>query len=299
MLALDIKNLSKIYKNGYPALKNINLELEKGKFLALLGKNGAGKTTFVEILSGLTQKTDGKVLIKNKNLDEYSELVKSYIGIVPQEFNLSIFENIIQILINQAGYFGITKDIAVKRAKQLLIDLDLWEKKDNIVLNLSGGMKRRLMVARALIHDPEIIFFDEPTAGVDVQVRRKIWDIMKNLNKQGKTIILTTHYFEEAEKLCDTLAIIANGEIIKHGSLRSILSKYHSKKYLVEIDSEKKINIEDRNIAYVSSKMLEVTVTKQTSLNDSIKAIVSRNMKIKNVQPRNTRLEELFLEITG
>ena len=266
MLALNIKRLSKTYKNGLKALKNIDLEVKKGQFLALLGKNGAGKTTFVEILSYLTRKTSGEVFVKGKNLDQDPTLIKSFIGIVPQEFNLAIFESVIQILLTQAGYFGIDKKTAFKRAKKLLIELDLWEKRDQSVIKLSGGMKRRLMIARSLIHNPDIIFFDEPTAGVDIQVRKKIWNIMRELNKQGKTIILTTHYFEEAEKLCNTLAIIDKGKMMMHGSLRSILSKYNSQKYIIEFERGQKSLINADNITYLSPRVIEVSIDKKIHL---------------------------------
>ena len=298
MLALDIRELSKTYQNGYQALKGINLEVKKGQFLALLGKNGAGKTTFVEILSCLTQKTSGKVFVQGKDLDENDILIKSFIGIVPQEFNLAIFETITQILVTQAGYFGIERNVAFKRAKKLLIQLDLWGKRDQPVVSLSGGMKRRLMVARALIHNPDIIFFDEPTAGVDVQVRRKIWNIMKDLNKLGKTVILTTHYFEEAERLCNTLAIISKGKIVTYGSLRGILSKCHSQKYIIELEDKKKSIIKTDNIAYLSSKRLEVTIDQENTLTKIIENILAQGGKINNIQPKDTKLEEFFLKIT-
>ncbi|NRA74291.1 MAG: ABC transporter ATP-binding protein [Rickettsiales bacterium] len=298
MLALNIKKLSKTYKNGLKALKNIDLEVKKGQFLALLGKNGAGKTTFVEILSYLTRKTSGEVFVKGKNLDQDPTLIKSFIGIVPQEFNLAIFETVMQVLLTQAGYFGIGKNTAFKRAKKLLIDLDLWEKRDQIVIKLSGGMKRRLMVARALIHNPDIIFFDEPTAGVDIQVRKKIWNIMRDLNKQGKTIILTTHYFEEAEKLCNTLAIIDKGKMMMHGSLRSILSKYNSQKYIIEFERGQKSLINADNITYLSSRIIEISIDKKNTFTKTLQTILAQGGKIHNIQPKDTKLEKFFLKIT-
>ena len=297
MLALSIKELSKTYSNGHQALKSINLDVPKGQFLALLGKNGAGKTTFVEILSYLTQKTSGIALIQGKDLDEHEAIIKPHIGIVPQEFNLAMFETSLRTLILQAGFFGIDKDTAYRKAKKLLAELDLWEKRDQQVLQLSGGMKRRLMIARALIHNPQIIFFDEPTAGVDIQLRKKIWDIMKDLNKKGKTIILTTHYFEEAEQLCDTLAVIAEGEIIMHDSLNSVLRKCTKHQYIIELEKNHKIANAD-NIVFLSTKKLEVTVSKENTLTETIANILAQGGKIHHIQPKNTRLEELFLNIT-
>ncbi len=298
MFSIEIQELSKTYKNGHQALKEINLKVKKGQFLALLGKNGAGKTTFVEILSSLTKKSTGKVIMDGKDLDDKDEAVKLKIGIVPQEINLSVFEKVIQVLITQAGYFGIGVDVAIKRAKRHLKELDLWEKRNQAVITLSGGMKRRLMIARALMHEPEIIFFDEPTAGVDAEVRQKIWKIMQDLNSEGKTIILTTHYFDEAERLCDSLAIISKGKIIINDSLRKILNQCPKQKYLVEIESEKKFIIRDKAISKISDFLFEISVDLENSLSNSIKSILSNGGKIINIQPKNNRLEELFLNLT-
>ena len=298
MFSIEIQELSKTYKNGHQALKEINLKVKKGQFLALLGKNGAGKTTFVEILSSLTKKSTGKVIMDGKDLDDKDEAVKLKIGIVPQEINLSVFEKVIQVLITQAGYFGIGVDVAIKRAKRHLKELDLWEKRNQAVITLSGGMKRRLMIARALMHEPKIIFFDEPTAGVDAEVRQKIWKIMQDLNSEGKTIILTTHYFDEAERLCDSLAIISKGKIIINDSLRKILNQCPKQKYLVEIESEKKFIIRDKAISKISDFLFEISVDLENSLSNSIKSILSNGGKIINIQPKNNRLEELFLNLT-
>ena len=299
MWDLSVKGLSKIYENGGRALTDITLDVKEGQFLALLGKNGAGKTTFVEILSSLTHKTSGEVLVRGKDLEKDNNFIKSLVGIVPQEFNLAIFENTMQTLITQAGYFGIGKATAYKRAENLLKALDLWEKKDQAVITLSGGMKRRLMIARALMHDPKIIFFDEPTAGVDVEVRQKIWTILQNLNKEGKTIVLTTHYFEEAEKLCDSLAIIHEGRIIIHDSLSNIFHKYPKRKYLIELENLQNSGIEAPHIKILSANELEVTISKEHSLNQTIEYIISQGAIIQNIQPKNSRLEELFLNMVS
>ena len=297
MFSIDISGLSKTYKNGHQALKEINLKVRKGQFLALLGKNGAGKTTFVEILSSLTKKSTGTVIIDGKDLDNNAEFAKLKIGIVPQEVNLSFFEKVMQVLITQAGYFGIDKDVAIKRAERHLKDLDLWEKRNQAVMTLSGGMKRRLMIARALMHEPEIIFFDEPTAGVDAEVRQKIWKIMIDLNNEGKTIILTTHYFDEAERLCDSLAIISKGVIIMNDSLRKILNQCPKQKYLVEIKNDINLALNDNAISQISDCLFEISVNLENSLSSSIKNIINYGGEIISIKPKNNRLEELFLNI--
>ncbi len=297
MLSIEIQGLSKTYKNGHQALKEINLRVKKGQFLALLGKNGAGKTTFVEILSSLTRKSTGKVIMDGKDLDDNDEDVKLKVGIVPQEINLSVFEKVMQVLITQAGYFGIGVDVAIKRAKRYLKELDLWEKRNQAVVTLSGGMKRRLMIARALMHEPEIIFFDEPTAGVDAEVRQKIWKIMQELNNEGKTIILTTHYFDEAERLCDSLAIISKGKIIINDSLRKILNQSPKQKYIVEVEHKKTLIIKDKAISQLSDSLFEISIDLENSLSNSIEHILNCGGKIVSIQPKNNRLEELFLNL--
>ncbi|MBY0581235.1 MAG: ABC transporter ATP-binding protein [Rickettsiales bacterium] len=297
MFSIDISGLSKTYKNGHQALKEINLKVRKGQFLALLGKNGAGKTTLVEILSSLTKKSTGTVIINGKDLDNNAEFAKLKVGIVPQEVNLSFFEKVMQVLITQAGYFGIDRDVAIKRAEKHLKNLDLWEKRNHAVMTLSGGMKRRLMVARALMHEPEIIFFDEPTAGVDAEVRQKIWKIMQDLNNEGKTIILTTHYFDEAERLCDSLAIISKGVIIMNDSLRKILNQYPKQKYLVEIKNDINLALNDNAISQISDCLFEISVNLENSLSSSIKNIINYGGEIISIKPKNNRLEELFLNI--
>jgi ABC-2 type transport system ATP-binding protein len=299
MLALSIKGVSKTYPNGTKALKSIDLDVKKGQFLALLGKNGAGKTTLVEILSSLNNKTAGKVIIQGKDIDKDSAFVKASIGIVPQEINLAIFEKVLQVLVWQAGYFGIDNKTALKRAEKHLKALDLWDKREQRVITLSGGMKRRLMIARALMHEPEIIFLDEPTAGVDIEIRHSIWTMAQELNQAGKTIILTTHYFEEAEKLCDSLAIISNGKIVMNDSLIKVFNKCPGQKYIIELEGQLNVNIKHPNINALPSDKLEVTVDKKISLIQIIEKITANGGKIKNIQPKNSRLEELFLNIVG
>src|SRR3989344_3053554 len=213
MKAISIKNLNKTYKEGHVALKNVDLEVAEGDFFALLGPNGAGKTTIIGILTSLVNKNSGNVKIFGVDIDEDFDLAKTYLGVVPQEFNFNIFETPYDILITQAGYYGIPRNIARERAEFYLKKLGLWDKKDVKSMTLSGGMKRRLMIARALIHEPKILILDEPTAGVDIELRREMWDFLRALNVAGRTIILTTHYLEEAEQLCRSVAIINQGEI--------------------------------------------------------------------------------------
>ncbi len=230
-LALSIKDLKKTYKSGTVALKGVNLEIPEGGFYALLGPNGAGKTTIIGTIVGLVNKSSGSVKIFDIDIDKDHDKGKTFIGIVPQEINLNIFEKIIDIVVNQAGYYGIPRSVAIPRAEQVLKDLGLYDKKDQPSQNLSGGMKRRLMIARALIHRPKLLVLDEPTAGVDVELRRGMWDYLKNINKdEGVTILLTTHYLEEAEQLCERASIINKGEIVAEGSIKELLTLHPSGK---------------------------------------------------------------------
>jgi len=296
--AIQIKNLTKIYKNGHEALRGINLYIKKGQFLGLLGKNGAGKTTLIEILSSLSFKTSGKVLVINRDLDCDREIIKASIGIVPQEFNLAIFEKAIDILITQAGYFGISYHTAKYRATRLLSELGLWDKRDQTASTFSGGMKRRLMIARALIHEPEIIFLDEPTAGVDAEVRVRIWQIMRRLNEEGKTIILTTHYFEEVEKLCDSLAIISQGKIVANDLLANLFSRYTRKKYHIKTKKNVCLNIISPKIVKISDCMYEINIANDESLTDYIKTFINQGIEITEVLHRSNSLEDLFLNFS-
>jgi ABC-2 type transport system ATP-binding protein len=226
--AIEIKGLKKVYSTGVEALKDTNLTIPSGEFFALLGPNGAGKSTLISILAGLTIKSGGTAEICGASIDTATELAKSYIGLVPQEFNFNWFETVLNIIIDQAGYYGIPRADALPRATELLQNLGLWDKRNQQSRTLSGGMKRRLMIARALIHEPRVLLLDEPTAGVDVELRRGMWTFLRELNEQGTTIVLTTHYLEEAEQLCNTVAIINHGEIIKQGSVKSLLKNVGS-----------------------------------------------------------------------
>lgn len=228
--ALSIRNAKKKYKSGMEALKGVSLSVEEGDFFALLGPNGAGKTTLIGIVSGLVVKTEGEVRIFGHSIDTQPEQAKNRIGLVPQEFNFNIFEKVLDIVVNQAGYYGISRKIAMERAQQVLTDLGLWEKRGETAQKLSGGMKRRLMIARALMHRPKLLILDEPTAGVDVELRRSMWEYLRRINKEGTTIILTTHYLEEAEQLCRTVAVINKGEIVANESMESLLARHGDKR---------------------------------------------------------------------
>lgn len=234
LLAVSIQNLHKTYGDTMEALKGVNLSIAEGDFFALLGPNGAGKTTIISILTGLVVKTSGDVRVFGASLDTDSSRAKSYIGVMPQEFNFNIFEKVLDIVVNQAGYYGVSRAEALKRAAVVLQELRLWEKRAEMVQKLSGGMKRRLMIARALVHRPRLLILDEPTAGVDVELRRSMWDFLRKLNAEGTTIILTTHYLEEAEQLCRNVAVIHKGEIVANEPMESLL-KHHGDKRLEDI----------------------------------------------------------------
>ena len=237
MNALDIKQLNKTYSNGYVALRGIDLHVEAGDFFALLGPNGAGKSTTIGIISSLVNKSSGKISIFEFDLDTHLSEAKSCLGIVPQEINFSLFEPSIEIVLNQAGYYGINRKIALQRAEKYLKLLGLWEKRYDISRTLSGGFKRRLMIARALIHEPKILILDEPTAGVDVELRRSMWAFLRELNNKGTTIVLTTHYLEEAENLCKHIAIIDKGEIIERSTMKQLLGKLKVETFVLELEN--------------------------------------------------------------
>ena len=232
MTALEINNLTKIYPNKLIALNSINLNVNQGDFFALLGPNGAGKSTAIGIICDLTKKTSGSVKIFGHCIDENNDAAKSCIGIVPQEINFSLFETCLEIVVNQGGYYGIKRSHATKRAEKYLRKLNLWEKRNERSRNLSGGMKRRLMIARALVHEPKMLILDEPTAGVDVELRRSMWDFLIDINQQGVTIVLTTHYLEEAESLCKNIAIINHGKIVENTSMKELLSKLNKETFI-------------------------------------------------------------------
>jgi ABC-2 type transport system ATP-binding protein len=233
--AIEITSLEKTYKGGFQALKGINLTVEQGDFFALLGPNGAGKSTSIGVITSLVNKTAGKVKVFGHDIVNELELAKSYIGLVPQEFNFNQFEPLINILVNQAGYYGVSRKVALVRAEKYLKQLELWDKRNDAGRMLSGGMKRRLMIARALMHEPKMLILDEPTAGVDIEIRRGMWDFLKRLNKEGITIILTTHYLEEAETLCRNIAIIDGGQIVENTSMKGLLAQLDTETFVFDL----------------------------------------------------------------
>ncbi|MCC5814242.1 MAG: ABC transporter ATP-binding protein [Leptospira sp.] len=298
-LALQISDLTKTYANGFQALKNINLEVKKGDFFALLGPNGAGKSTTIGIISSLINKTSGKIKIFGVDSDLDPNKAKSLIGIVPQEFNFGIFETLRRILCNQAGYYGIPRNIAKDRADHYLELLGLYEKRNEQAMKLSGGMKRRLMIARALIHEPQLLILDEPTAGVDIELRRSMWDFLTTLNQNGTTIILTTHYLEEAESLCKNIAIIDKGLIVTNTSIKKLLATLDSETFILDLKS----NVESIpdcpgiQIKIIDEKTIEATINKSVAINDLYSLFNSCGVQVSSMRNKTNRLEELFLNL--
>ncbi len=299
MKALQITNLKKTYQSGLQALKGISLEVDEGDFFALLGPNGAGKSTTIGIITSLVNKTDGKVNVFGLDIDDHSLEAKSLIGVAPQEINFSQFENPLEILLNQAGYYGINRKSAYERAEKYLGNMGLWEKRDDPSRTLSGGLKRRLMIARALIHEPKLLILDEPTAGVDVELRRSTWDFLIEINKQGTTIVLTTHYLEEAENLCKNVAIIDKGNIIEDTSIKSILSKLDIETFIFDLkqpqSSPPKIN--DYDCHMLDSSTLQIDISKQQGINNLFTQLSEQGIEVLSMRNKSNRLEELFLRL--
>ena len=299
--ALEIKGLKKTYKNGFCALKGIDLTIKEGDFFALLGPNGAGKSTTIGIITSLIMKSAGTVRILGHDLDTETAEAKRLMGVVPQEINLNIFETPLQILINQASYYGILPRIALPRAQALLKQMDLWEKRGVQARMLSGGMKRRLMIARALIHQPKFLILDEPTAGVDVEIRQSMWALLKDLNAKGTTILLTTHYLEEAENLCRHIAIINKGEIIKLSAMRALLSELETETLVLYLTHpiEKAPVLVDFASRLIDEKTLEVDVNKQQNLNSLFMALNAAHIEVQSLRNKSNRLERLFINLVG
>lgn len=297
--ALIINNLTKTYSNGHKALHGINLEIPHGDFFALLGPNGAGKSTTIGIITSLIKKTSGDINIYGIDIDKNFVKAKTFIGLVPQEINFNTFEPINEIIINQAGYYGVPREVAVPEAKQLLKKLNLWDKKDQFSRKLSGGMQRRLMVARALIHKPKLLILDEPTAGADVEVRRLMWDYLKQLNDDGTTIILTTHYLEEAENLCKNIAIIDDGKILENSSMRSFLSKLKNEKFILYTENKipKDLNLNGHNFNLIDDNTLEVSISTESNINSLIQDLSKKDIRVKSLKNKTGRLEELFMRL--
>lgn len=297
-LALEIKSLCKTYGNDFTALKSIDLEVKQGDFFALLGPNGAGKSTTIGIVSSLVNKSSGTVKIFGHDLDKDLSLAKSYIGLVPQEFNFNIFEPVFEIVANQGGFYGIPKAKAHARAEEVLKQLGLWDKRREQARTLSGGMKRRLMIARALIHEPKLLILDEPTAGVDVEIRYSMWEFLRKINCQGTTIILTTHYLEEAENLCRNIAIISQGEIIENTSMKQLIGQLNIETFV--LDTAKPIT-QLPDIGYtlriVDDTTLEVEVHKTQSINQLFEKLSAHNIPVLSMRNKVNRLEELFVRL--
>jgi ABC-2 type transport system ATP-binding protein len=298
MKALQIKGLTKTYKGGTHALKGINLDVEQGDFFALLGPNGAGKSTTIGIIASLVNKTAGTVNIFEHSLDSHPVDAKSCIGLVPQEFNFNQFETLLQIVINQAGYYGVPRKIAKQRAEKYLKKLDLWEKRDQPSRELSGGMKRRLMIARALMHEPRMLILDEPTAGVDIEIRRSMWTFLQEINRQGVTIILTTHYLEEAEMLCRNIAIIDKGVIIQNTSMKALLATLNNETFVLDLsEHDGAISLEHFEHRLIDERTLEVDVPKEDALNNVFEQLSQQNIQVLSMHNKSNRLEELFVRL--
>ena len=299
MDALSLKKLRKVYKNGTEALSGIDLTVQEGDFFALLGPNGAGKTTVIGIVTSLVNKTSGTVSVFGHNMDEQSEAAKACIGIVPQEVNLNMFEKNENILINQAGYYGVPRPIAKKRAEKYLKAVHLWDRRDDIARNLSGGMKRRLMIARALVHEPRLLILDEPTAGVDIEIRRSMWELMREINNIGMTIILTTHYLEEAESLCRNIAIIDEGKLIENDAMANVVSKLQREVFVLTMRDfmQSPPVIEGYEVRLRNNYEIEVEVAKEQGLNGLFNAISNQSLHVSSMRTRSNRLEELFMRL--
>jgi ABC-2 type transport system ATP-binding protein len=296
--ALSIKDLKKTYGTKVEALKGISLEVRKGDFFALLGPNGAGKSTTINIVVGLANKTSGVVKVFGKDITNEAEEAKMCIGIVPQEFNFGIFEKVEDIVINQAGYYGIPRKIARGRAEKYLKQLGLWEKKDHQARTLSGGLKRRLMIARALMHEPRLLILDEPTAGVDIELRRGMYDFLRELNKQGITIILTTHYFEEAEQLCRNVAIIDKGAILVNTPMKQLLKTLDKETYIFDIKSGKiPQSTKEFSIKTIDDHSFEVEIAKKENMNTLFDYFNENGVEIVSMRTKANRLEEMFLSL--
>ncbi|ATX77403.1 MULTISPECIES: ABC transporter ATP-binding protein [Reinekea] len=299
--ALEISHLIKTYDNGFQALKGIDLQVPQGDFFALLGPNGAGKSTCLGIVSSLVNKTGGSVKVNGFDLVSQREQVKRTLGVVPQEFNFNAFEKVNDIIVQQAGYYGLPRKLAHQRAEKYLKKLDLWDKRDNQARMLSGGMKRRLMIARALVHEPSMLILDEPTAGVDIEIRRSMWVFLKELNDQGTTIILTTHYLEEAESLCRNLAIIGHGEIIAQGPTKEMLKGKDKSTFIADIQ-ETVLELPAELAAFgafmVDDHSIEFHINRGDSLNEIFALFSRHNLQAMSIRPKTNRLEELFVDLT-
>ncbi|GLT20168.1 ABC transporter ATP-binding protein [Vibrio zhanjiangensis] len=298
MYALEIQQLRKTYSGGLEALKGISLNVTQGDFYALLGPNGAGKSTTIGVISSLVNKTSGIVRVFGFDIDQSLELAKQHLGLVPQEFNFNPFETVEQIVLQQAGYYGVPRTLAKERAQKYLTQLELWDKKNERARHLSGGMKRRLMIARALIHEPKLLILDEPTAGVDIELRRSMWEFLKQINQQGITIILTTHYLEEAEMLCRNIGIINKGELIENTTMKALLNKLHVETFIFDLEEEVTVAQLDGVISQsIKNGSLEIEIEKTQGLNTIFSQLTEQGIKVLSMRNKSNRLEELFVNI--
>ena len=299
MTALAIDQLSKIYPNHFKALDNISFSVEEGDFFALLGPNGAGKSTTIGILSGLVNKTGGSVHVFGHDLAKEAQIVKSLLGLVPQEFNFNPFNRVLDIVTTQAGYYGITGKKALKAAETLLSKLGLWDKRHDIARNLSGGMKRRLLIARAMVHQPKLLILDEPTAGVDTELRRSMWDYLKQINQEGTTIILTTHYLEEAEQLCNKIAIIDHGKLVKNTDKKTLLAQLNVETMVLDLTRpiEHLPNLSPYHARLIDPMTIEIDICKEQAVNDAFHLLSSHDIDVTSFRNKSNRLEELFLAL--
>ena len=297
--ALEITGLKKVYNNDVEALKGIDLKITKGDFFALLGPNGAGKSSTIGIISSITNKTDGNIKIFGIDIDQDFPKAKSFLGVVAQEINFSQFEKVEDIVITQAGFYGIPKDIAKERCKNLLKKLSLWDKRHDQARSLSGGQKRRVMIAKALVHEPKLLILDEPTAGVDIELRREMWDFLSDINNKGTTIILTTHYLEEAEQHCNNIAIIDEGSIVEDTSMKELLSRLSIQSFVLDLEHEiqELPNLKIFDLKSRDSKTLIATLTKEDDLNTLFIKLSEHGIKVKSMRNEQNRLEELFIRL--
>lgn len=300
-IALSINDLHKTYQNGFNALKGIKLDVEEGDFFALLGPNGAGKSTTISILSSLVLKTKGTVHIFDADIDQDFPKAKKYLGVVPQEFNFNVWEKVFDICVTQAGYYGLPKKLSLERSEKYLKLLGLWDKKDQRARSLSGGMKRRLMIARALVHEPKLLILDEPTAGVDIELRRSMWDFLRKINSEGTTIILTTHYLEEAESLCRNVAIIDKGQIVRNTSVRALLREINKETFIFDVEEKlpEAPVVEGYKTRLVEPTSFEVDVKKGQALNSIFSILDQQGIHIISMRNKSNRLEEMFISMTG
>ena len=299
MKALSINNLRKVYKNGFEALKGISLDVEEGDFFALLGPNGAGKSTTIGIISSLVTKTSGKVTVFGHDLDREPDAVKRSIGLVPQEVNFNQFEKAHQIVTNQAGYYGIPRNQAIKRADECLEVLGLGDKRNESARQLSGGMKRRLMIARALAHAPRLLILDEPTAGVDIEIRRSMWEYLRQLNRDGTTIILTTHYLEEAENLCRNIAIIDHGEIVENNAMGNLLGKLDVTSFILELRKplERLPKLTGYRLTRIDDRTLSVDVPVELGIHGLFEVLTLQGIEVTSLRNASNRLEQFFMNL--